>query len=256
MDFEKGFLINKNGKIKVNIRKTLSIIQNEFLLTLIKSQSKFFKGILLDVGCGNRSYSLLYDQSVEKSYGIDIPESPHNTPADVIAGGENIPFKDKYFDTVLCTEVLEHVLDSDKVLSEIHRVLKEDSYLIVSIPFLYPVHEPPFDHIRFTYFGLLNSLKKNGFEPIFVKSRLGVFTSLFSLFQTLAIGLTYQIGKKLFKKNVLEFKIIRYFFAFPQYMYLVFLKIFLGNDFGLTKSGVSKYEQLLSIGYFCVAKKH
>jgi len=66
MRIEKSFLVKDiNGYIKVNWRKTLSIIQNEFLLTLIKSQSKFFSGVLLDVGCGSRSYSLLYDQLVE-----------------------------------------------------------------------------------------------------------------------------------------------------------------------------------------------
>jgi len=128
-------------------------------------------------------------------------------------------------------------------------------FLILSVPFLYPVHEPPFDHIRFTYFGLLNALKKNGFEPIFVKSRFGVFTSLFSLVQTLTIGFTYQAGKRIVKKNILENIIIRCLFALPQYIYLKLLNMFFNKDSRLLESGVSKYEQLSSIGYFCVARK-
>ncbi|MGB3019514.1 MAG: class I SAM-dependent methyltransferase, partial [Ignavibacteria bacterium] len=50
------------------------------------------------------------------------------------APGEKIPFEDKFFDKILCSEVVEHVLDPREVLKEMSRVLKDDGILSLSIP--------------------------------------------------------------------------------------------------------------------------
>ena len=47
---------------------------------------------------------------------------------------ESLPFTDRAFDGVLCASVLEYVLDVARCLAEIHRVLKPDGLLLVSIP--------------------------------------------------------------------------------------------------------------------------
>ena len=44
--------------------------------------------------------------------------------------GENIPYQDNSFDAVLCCDVLEHVHDLPKVISEVSRVLKDDGIFI------------------------------------------------------------------------------------------------------------------------------
>ena len=46
----------------------------------------------------------------------------------------DIPFKGKSFDVVHMSEIIEHVLDTDKALSEVHRVLKENGRLIITTP--------------------------------------------------------------------------------------------------------------------------
>jgi len=46
----------------------------------------------------------------------------------------NIPFEDNVFDSVVCTEVLEHTLSPLKALEEMHRVLRPGGYLIISVP--------------------------------------------------------------------------------------------------------------------------
>lgn len=46
----------------------------------------------------------------------------------------NMPFKDRYFDVVICSEVLEHIPDDKKALSELVRVVKPGGDLVVSVP--------------------------------------------------------------------------------------------------------------------------
>ncbi|HLB60952.1 MAG TPA: class I SAM-dependent methyltransferase [Patescibacteria group bacterium] len=47
--------------------------------------------------------------------------------------GHKLPFRDGSFDLIICTEVLEHVVDPDKVLQEIKRVLARDGIAIVEM---------------------------------------------------------------------------------------------------------------------------
>jgi 2-polyprenyl-6-hydroxyphenyl methylase/3-demethylubiquinone-9 3-methyltransferase len=90
---------------------------------------------LLDVGCGG---GLLAEEFAVRGYtvtGIDPSESSlqtarehaesNNLQIDYIKGtGERLPFKSGSFDVVLCCDVLEHVQDLPKVISEVSRVLK------------------------------------------------------------------------------------------------------------------------------------
>uniref|UniRef100_UPI00345D0282 methyltransferase domain-containing protein n=1 Tax=uncultured Chloroflexus sp. TaxID=214040 RepID=UPI00345D0282 len=108
---KRGFLIYdaELDDYRVDELSTLSILANELLLELILSARAYMKGRLLDVGCGKRPYSLIYDQLVAQSIGTEVVYSPHGVQAaDLICLGEQLPFVDGAFDTVLCTEVLEH----------------------------------------------------------------------------------------------------------------------------------------------------
>jgi len=69
-----------------------------------------------------------------------------------------LPFADNYFDLVICSEVLEHIPDHKKAVSEIIRVLKPGKNLVVSVPGYMPekicwllshdYHNNPGGHIR------------------------------------------------------------------------------------------------------------
>ena len=50
----------------------------------------------------------------------------------------NLPFADQSFDLVICSEVLEHVPDHNRAVSELGRVLKDDGTLVVSVPRFLP----------------------------------------------------------------------------------------------------------------------
>lgn len=97
---------------------------------------------VLDVGCGNAF--LLEKLKAKKSFGIDL--SLNNiTKAQrrlkdkghfllLRANAESLPLEKAKFDTVICTEVIEHVQNPESVLKEIIRVLKEDGTFIITIP--------------------------------------------------------------------------------------------------------------------------
>lgn len=77
---------------------------------------------------------------------------------------ERLPFAKAHFDTVLLFNVLEHLKDSDAVLSNIANVLRPQGSLIGVIPFLVGVHPDPHDFIRYTDEGLRAALLRAGFS--------------------------------------------------------------------------------------------
>lgn len=92
--------------------------------------------IVLDLGCGN-------NKTIPSAIGVDmIPADQEiNTlskaisVADVNADvSEPLPFSDEYADTIIARHILEHLIDSIKVLKDWHRVLKKGGKLIVAVP--------------------------------------------------------------------------------------------------------------------------
>lgn len=101
----------------------------------------------LDIGSGNSSYDTYFPNRV--TIDIDSARNP-----DVIGDAHQLPFNDAEFELVLSTEMLEHVKDPGKVVSEMHRVLKPGGMLILTTRFVYPLHDTPHDYWRFTKYGL------------------------------------------------------------------------------------------------------
>ena len=55
-----------------------------------------------------------------------------------VADAKKLPFKDNTFDYIVCSEVLEHIIDYQSALSEINRILKPQGKLAVSVPKFFP----------------------------------------------------------------------------------------------------------------------
>jgi SAM-dependent methyltransferase len=113
----------------------------------VEKASKLLKGTVLDLGSAESPYSFL----VGRRLAVDIRPFPE---VKVLADANSLPFKDSSFSSVLCTELLEHVLRPDMVVSEIYRVLFPGGILVLTVPFLYPLHRDPKDYHRFTEDGI------------------------------------------------------------------------------------------------------
>lgn len=128
---------------------------------------------MLDVGCGRRPYESLFRSRVDSYIGLDWPV--HATPStpDIIADALRLPLAGESADTVLATELMEHLPSPTAFLQEIHRVLRPGGVAIVSVPFLEPVHEAPRDYYRFTPFSLRILFDQCGFVVSELWSRGG-----------------------------------------------------------------------------------
>lgn len=98
---------------------------------------------ILDIGCGDGYFvnklSVFFHNSA-KIYGIDISDKlikaakikyPHLNFT--CADSDKLPFINNEFDLIFCTEVLEHLVNPEKSLSEAGRVLKKDGKMIIEL---------------------------------------------------------------------------------------------------------------------------
>jgi SAM-dependent methyltransferase len=73
---------------------------------------------------------------------------------DFIADAHDIPLPDASVDGVWIQAVLEHVIQPDRVVAEIHRVLKPGGIVYAEIPFMQTVHEAAYDFTRYSDTGM------------------------------------------------------------------------------------------------------
>jgi SAM-dependent methyltransferase len=123
-------------------------------------------GCVLDIGCADGWAQEVLSQC--DYVGLDYPSTAsglYGTRPQLFADAAALPFVPSSFDTVLLLEVLEHVADAQQVLAEISRVLKPGGTLLISMPFLYPLHDAPHDYRRYTAPGLNKMLLRAGLQP-------------------------------------------------------------------------------------------
>ncbi len=125
-------------------------------------------GSLLDLGCGEAPL-----------YGVYKDRVTSVTCVDWSGGGRRsryldhefdlsrpIPLEDASFDTILVTDVLEHLPNPELIFGELSRLLRPGGKLILSVPFLYPIHEAPHDYYRFTRFMLRQLCEKRALQVV------------------------------------------------------------------------------------------
>ncbi|MEY9964986.1 SAM-dependent methyltransferase [Streptacidiphilus sp. MAP12-16] len=98
---------------------------------------------------GNGTAAVYRDPRVQV-IGFDIVTGPSTQ---FLADAHQIPLADRSADAIVVQAVLEHVLDPELVVAEIHRVLKDDGLVYAETPFLQQVHAGAYDFVRYTASG-------------------------------------------------------------------------------------------------------
>lgn len=110
--------------------------------------------VIANVGSGGTNYGAnVVNLDIDTFSGVDV-----------VGVAENLPLKNGSCDGVILQAVLEHVDDAERVLAEIHRVLKTQGLVVIEVPFLQGYHPAPRDHRRYTEEGLRLSVEQQGFE--------------------------------------------------------------------------------------------
>ena len=122
-------------------------------------------GRILDVGCGRG----FYIEAIARVYphataiGVDFNETPLTLAQEQTharhfslarSDARALPFPANSFDAVICPDVLEHIEEHDRVLSEINRVLTDDGLLLITVPHRnYPFVWDPLNWVSERAFG-------------------------------------------------------------------------------------------------------
>jgi ubiquinone/menaquinone biosynthesis C-methylase UbiE len=159
------------GKMKFFGRMVLDL-QMLTIFRDIKKTVPTFNGSVLDVGCGQSPYRFLLDTAKTDYKGVDIMEADkfdYNNPDITHFNGGNIPFDDEIFEGVICTEVLEHVQNYQKLIDEMYRVMKKGATGIITVPWSARNHYIPYDFFRYTPSSL--RIMFNQFSVVTIQNR-------------------------------------------------------------------------------------
>ena len=130
----------------------------------LKKTVKYVNGNVLDVGCGMKPYEQIFSPYADKYVGVDMVEGPK---VDIVADiSKGLPFQSGTYDTVICTEMLEHTPYPRESIREISRVVRTNGHIILSSPFTHKLHGEPYDYYRFSHHILEIILQEAGLEPL------------------------------------------------------------------------------------------
>lgn len=194
------------------LNKEMDTLTGKILSEVVLEDEKW-----LDLGCGMKPFKSFFTKA--NYTGLDVESSGASYDMkfpDLYFDGKKIPFSDEFFDGILCTQVLEHAVDSDALIGECNRVLKKSGKLVLSVPFIQREHEQPFDFRRFTSFGILNLLKENSFSVVKLIKVLSPIETIATLFVTYVTN-TYGSRSKW------SYRLITYIFVAPI---LILVKFF------------------------------
>lgn len=142
-----------------------------------------FAGRILDFGGGSKSN---YHTHIEQwMRGCTYESANIDTrigPTYLIKPGQHLPMADDRYDYVISLNTLEHIFDVEASLCELHRVLANGGRLVVTVPFLFPIHGHPDDFLRATPSWWGRILSTTGFADIEITPLLwGPFSTGLSL---------------------------------------------------------------------------
>jgi hypothetical protein len=120
-------------------------------------------GALLDVGCGEQPFRPLIEASGQRYVGMDVVQNSRRS-VDIVGALERAPSPEVAYPAILCTEVLEHVADIDAAFAGLRRLSALDGVVVITVPFVFPLHMEPYDFRRLTPHGIRQLADDHGFR--------------------------------------------------------------------------------------------
>lgn len=185
-------------------------------------------------------------------FGVDHPVvsklyHPNQKP-DILADvNKKLPLKEKAFDVAIMLQVLEYLEKPRVAFNEIARILKPNGVLILTSPFMYPIHDEPFDRNRFTQTQIKSFLKGAGFKIVKIKSQRSFWDFWF---QSFLVFLFKALKRQLAKKTPASILVVTL---------LVFISLYLTPVANLLNLAIRSFtknsEGDFPLNYLVVAKK-
>lgn len=182
--FPSKFIVGVDGRLRPNA-SWREVFPGSWLNVAILSQQysnlipQYVRGDVLDLGCGKAPLFGAYRTQAESVVLSDWPSTRHgNRVIDVYASAsEGLPFANDSFDTVIMSDVLEHLWSPKDALAEVRRVLKPGGVLLFNVPFYYWIHEEPHDYFRYTEYALGRMAMAAGLQVELLEPIGGVLAS-------------------------------------------------------------------------------
>jgi len=150
------------------------------------------RGLVLDIGCGHMPFRADVLAAGAEYRGLDREARVHGV--DYIGDIQDLrEIKTASIDTVMCFEVLEHVPDPARAMSELSRILRPGGALLLTVPHLSRLHEEPHDYFRYTNHGLRTLCERTGLEVQSVTAFGGLATFIGHQVSTALVGLSYGL---------------------------------------------------------------
>jgi SAM-dependent methyltransferase len=164
--------VNRNGQWRASRNSAEVGIGSRIIADLVahfyqRELAVHANGRLLDLGCGKAPLLGIYQSCTTAITTMDWAQSHGGEFVDICHDiSRPLPLDDGSFDTVVLSDVLEHMPEPLALLQEIHRIMQPGGTLLLNVPFYYWLHETPHDYYRFTRFGLADLAAKAQFQVV------------------------------------------------------------------------------------------
>lgn len=118
--------------------------------------------VVLDAGAGRQIYRSKFAGMTYEAADFERVDKRY-AKSTYVCDLASIPVASDRYDAVLFTQVMEHLPEPDRVVRELHRVLKPGGLLLYTGPLFYEEHEIPFDFQRYTQFAVRRIFNEAGF---------------------------------------------------------------------------------------------
>ena len=233
--------VYKNGKLRASRDGEEVSLSSRLVVDIVagyydRDLKQHARGRLLDLGCGKVPLFATYRELVTEVTCVDWVNTPHKNPhldreLDLT---DNLPFDDNEFDTIILSDVLEHISVPQRLWKEMARILSKKGKIIMNVPFFYWLHEQPHDYYRYTEFALRRFADISGMRLIKLAS----------------VGGAPEILADVLAKNLMRLpKLGRAAALFVQWCAWNFIRTSVGKKVSDATSRVFPF------GYFLIAEK-